>query len=339
MSVCVVGGGIAGALTAHALLQAGRDVQVLDAAEPGAATPASAGILFTGSDAPPDSLWAQLARQGHAAWPEFCAGIETEAGFERRGLLCVGANADAVARWASAQGWGCRWLTPQDCRVRFPQLVPPERDAAFFPEVAQVDPRRFIGAFRKRLEHAGVRWETARVRVVLHGAGQVLGVSDGARRWSAQQVVVAAGAWSARLLEDLPPPVSVRPRRGQIVAWSAVDAGDLPVILDGHHYLVARAGGGLLAGATDEEAGFDVGVTAAARAALTAFARRWCPELLAGAPSAQWAGLRPLGAVDGPTIGAHGAVRGVFLNTGHYRHGIVCAPAAADRLARQMCAA
>ena len=339
MSACVVGGGIAGALTAHALLQEGLSVQVLDAGEPGAATPASAGILFTVSDSPPDGIWAQLARQGRAAWPDLCAGIEAESGFERRGLLSVGTEADTVARWAGAQGWDCQRLTPQDCRTRFPQLAPPESDAAYFPDVAQIDPRQFIKIFRQRLEREGAGWKTARVHEVLHEAGQVRGVSDGDRTWQAEQVVVAAGAWSGSLLEGLEPPVSVRPRRGQIIAWPSVDAGELPVVLEGCNYLVARKRGGVLVGATDEEAGFDAGVTATARAELTAFARRWCPDLLAEEPQEQWSGLRPLGAADGPMAGAHGSVRGLFLNTGHYRHGIVCAPGAAERIARQMCAA
>ena len=80
-----------------------------------------------------------------------------------------------------------------------------------------------------------------------------------------------------------------------------MDAGNLPIILDDHHYLVARENGEMLAGATDEEVGFNTDVTEEAREELTGFARRWCPELLAAEPDEQRAGLRALeGIAHGP---------------------------------------
>ncbi len=332
MNTCVVGGGIIGALTAHALARKGFEVRVLDAERPGAATPASAGILFSIFDQTGEGAWASLARYGHAAYPELCSGIESETGFERRGLLIVGMESGRAAEWASAQGLGCETLSPSECRRRFPQLAVPERDVALLPEVAQIDPCRFIGTFRSRLRDEGVRWEVAQASRVLQDGNQVQGVSSGDQEWQAERVVIAAGAWSAELQEDagLEPPV--RPRRGQIVAWRSVEAGNLPIVLEGHRYLVARENGEVLAGATDEDVGFDAGVTGQAREELTGFARRWCPDLLAVEPDVQRAGLRPAGDASGPRIGAHDRIRGLFFNTGHYRYGIVCAPGAASQL-------
>ena len=333
MNTCVVGGGIIGALTAHALAQKGIEVQVLDAERPGAATPASAGILFSIFDPTGEGAWANLARYGHAAYPKLCAGIESEAGFERRGLLVVGMEAGQAAGWAKAQGLGCETLSPNECRRRFPQLAAPEHDVALLPEVAQVDPHRFMGAFRSRLQDAGVRWEAARVSGILQDGDQVQGVRSGEQEWQAGRVVIAAGAWSAELPEAAEPESPVRPRRGQIVAWRSAEAGNLPMVLDGHRYLVARANGEVLAGATDEDVGFDTDVTEQAREELTSFARRWCPDLLAAEPDAQRSGLRPAGGASGPRIGAHDRIRGLFFNTGHYRYGVVCAPGAASQLA------
>lgn len=333
MNTCVVGGGIIGALTAYALAQKGIPVQVLEAERPGAATPASAGILFPISNPDRDSVWANLARIGHATYPRLCAGIESETGFERRGLLVIGMGVGAAMDWAEAQGLKGETLSPRECRRRFPQLAAPGRDVGFLPDVAQVDPRRFMKAFRARLQSEGVLWETARVSGVLQDGDQVRGVSVGDREWPAGRVVIAAGAWSAELQGGAGSEPPVHPRRGQIVAWRSVGAGDLPIILEGHRYLVARENGEMLAGATDEDVGFDAGVTTQAKAELTDFARRWCPDLLAAEPDAQWAGLRPAGDAAGPRIGAHGRIRGLFFNTGHYRSGIVCAPGAAAKLA------
>lgn len=333
MNICVVGGGIIGALTAHALTRKGFEVQVLDAGRPGAATPASAGILFAIFDQGRDSAWARLARYGHAAYPELCAGSESEAGFERRGLLIVNMETGQAADWARSQGLACEVLNPNECRRRFPQLAAPKHDTTLLPEVAQIDPRRFIATLRSRLQGEGVRWEVAGVSEILQDQGQVRGVSSGDEEWLAERVVIAAGAWSAELQEDAEPEPPVRPRRGQIVAWRSVDAGNLPIVLDGHRYLVARENGEILAGATDEDVGFDAGVTEEAREELTNFARHWCPDLLSAEPDVQWAGLRPEGDASGPRIGAHDKIQGLFFNTGHYRHGVVCAPGAAAQLA------
>lgn len=333
MDTCVVGGGIIGALTAHALARKGFDVRVLDAGRPGAATPVSAGILFSIFDPTGDSAWASLARHGHAAYPKLCAGIESKTGFERRGLLVVGMEARQAGQWAKAHGLDCEILTSSECRRRFPQLAAPRRDVALMPGVAQIDPRRFMEAFRLRLQDDGVRWESARVSGILQGGGRVRGVSNGEQEWRAEQVVIAAGAWSTEFQQAAGSEPPIRPRRGQIVAWRSVDAGNLPIILDGRRYLVAREDGEVLAGATNEDVGFDANVTERARVELTDFARHWCPDLLATEPDAQRAGLRPEGEASGPRIGAHGKIRGLFFNTGHYRHGIVCAPGAAAQLA------
>ena len=334
MGACVVGGGIIGALTARALARKGEEVRVLDAARPGAATPASAGILFSIFDQTGDGAWASLARYGHAAYPNLCSGVESETGFERRGLLVVGMEADLAADWAKSQGLACEALTPDGCRRRFPQLAAPSHDVTLLPEVAQIDPRRFMETFRHRIQEEGVTWEAAEISGILRDGDRVRGVRDeDGREWEAERVVIAAGAWSSELGDSVESEAPIRPRRGQIVAWRSVEAEGLPIILEGHRYLVARENGEMLAGATDEDVGFDANVTERARVELTAFARRWYPDLLAVEPDSQRAGLRPQGDASGPRIGAHGNVRNLFFNTGHYRYGVVCAPGAAAKLA------
>jgi glycine oxidase len=83
----------------------------------------------------------------------------------------------------------------------------------------------------------------------------------------------------------------------------------------------------VLAGSTEENAGFIKVNTDAAIAELTAFARRFVTALEKAPVESTWAGLRP-GSADGfPTLGRHPDFGNLFLAGGHFRAGIQLSPA------------
>ena len=98
-------------------------------------------------------------------------------------------------------------------------------------------------------------------------------------------------------------------------------------------YLVPRMDGCVLAGSTEERVGYVREVTAGAVERLLSAACRLVPELASAPFSRAWAGLRP-GSPDGlPILGASG-VPGLWIAAGHFRNGILLAPATARLLAR-----
>jgi glycine oxidase len=126
------------------------------------------------------------------------------------------------------------------------------------------------------------------------------------------------------------PPVV--PIKGQMIALS-VPAGFVrrPTWVPGA-YLVPRDDGRLLVGATVESTGFDARVTASGIHELLHAALAGAPPLADFAVTETWAGLRP-GTPDGlPFLGLT-PLHGFFLATGHYRNGILLAPATARRVA------
>jgi glycine oxidase len=87
-----------------------------------------------------------------------------------------------------------------------------------------------------------------------------------------------------------------------------------------------------LIGATVEDAAFDVRVTARGVHGLLDAALRALPALRDLAVAETWAGLRP-GTPDGlPYLGAT-ALEGYVIASGHYRNGILLAPATALAIA------
>ena len=145
----------------------------------------------------------------------------------------------------------------------------------------------------------------------------------------AGRVLLAAGAGAARLGSR----VRVRPVKGQILRLAAPEGATLPirrVVRTPAVYLVPRADGELVVGATSEEAG-DRRVEAGAVQRLLEEAIHAVP----GVRDLEWgeaaAGLRPATADGLPALGAD--EDGLLWATGGYRHGVLMTPCAAEAIA------
>ena len=123
-------------------------------------------------------------------------------------------------------------------------------------------------------------------------------------------VVVAAGAWSGRLLEHLGVHAPTPPVKGQIVLLARDRRLLRRIVEHGKNYLVPRDDGRILIGATEEDAGFDTPADRPRRHAT--FSTRpcgLCPVLGEAVVEATWAGLRP-GSIDTkPYIGSRAGLR------------------------------
>jgi glycine oxidase len=94
-------------------------------------------------------------------------------------------------------------------------------------------------------------------------------------------------------------------------------------------YLIPRSDGRMLIGATIEDAGYDKRVDPETIQRLRQAALKLMPALSQARILEDWAGLRP-GTPDGlPILGAT-PVRGYYVATGHFRDGILLAPATAE---------
>ncbi len=97
-------------------------------------------------------------------------------------------------------------------------------------------------------------------------------------------------------------------------------------------YLVPRTDGELVVGATSEEQGFDTTITTWAVMDLLRDAWRILPGIAELELAETSAGLRPALRDHLPAIGAT-SVPGLFVATGHYRHGVLLSPVTAKLLA------
>ncbi|MFS8036491.1 glycine oxidase ThiO [Xanthobacter sp. AM11] len=339
--VAIVGGGVIGLALAWRLARAGCPVDLFDAGETGqGASRAAAGMLAACAEAEPgeEGLMA-LNRASQALWPQFAAEMEAQTGLavdlRTEGTLTIALTADDLARLKhlhalqTSLGLPVEWLGAAEVRRREPYLSPRLAGAVLTPEDHQVDNRKVAVALKAAALAAGARLHEhcPVTRVETQGA-RVRGVVAGGALHDADQVVLAAGAWSRGI--DISPaaPLPVRPIKGQMLALRMDPAAPIlsHVLWAPGAYLVPRRDGRLIIGATTEEKGFDTDLTAGGQLALLTNAWRALPTLEELSIVEQWVGFRPGSRDDAPILGPSAQVEGLVYATGHHRNGILLLP-------------
>jgi glycine oxidase len=342
--VIVVGAGLIGLAIAFELTERGASVRVFDRGAPGrAASWAGAGMLAPYTE-----------RVQNEALLAFCAASLSEySSFVRRALDAGGVDAqlslDGVlhaafdergaealrrqARALRARGVANEELDRGATLAEAPWLGAGVAGGLLVRSEGRVDNRRLGRALVAACVARGARVERDASVAVECDSRRVLGVRTGRGFVPARAVVNACGAWSAALpgvpASCLPP---VRPVKGQMLALAS------PAGLVRHAtwlpdaYLVPRDDGRLLVGATSEAAGFDERVTADGVHRLLAGVLAVAPALAGFTLTESWAGLRPATPDGLPFLGPT-PIEGLFLATGHYRNGILLAPATARAIA------
>ena len=340
--VLVIGVGAVGAACARALALAGARVTVVRRAEvPGEAWRAAAGMLAAQIEAGPEEPLFNLGVAGRAFYRREAEALKEATGIDiglsQGGILQVATTEEQVdlfkakVAWQRQQAEQADWLEPADVEESWPWLRP-GHGAFWAAEDGMVSPQRLVEALLAEATSHGARIIDDRVTGLWREDGRLLGAIGSRERHPADEVVVAAGAWSGRL-EHLPRPLSVEPVRGQLLAfpWPA-DAKSATVY--GNRCYLLRRGDEMVVGSTMEHAGFEVATSPEATATLLSRATELYPPLAAMTPTRQWSGLRPMTPDGIPIIGAEPRLKGLWYATGHGRNGILLAGITGELLAQ-----
>ena len=347
--VVVAGGGVIGTAIAWRAAAAGLDVVVVDPDLGDGATLVAAGMLAPVSE----SLFGEgaLLRLNLLAvgrFGSFAAELEEltgrRVGLRREGTLAIAydpGDQAALVRLTAfrrSAGLDAQELDSRACRALEPFLSPDVRGGVLFPGDWSVDNRRYAVALREAMRMVKARTIRDHVLEVRTRHGRAVGVRlAGGGEVDAAEVVVAAGCWTGSVA-GVPDGVraAVRPVKGQLLRLRHPDA--MPPVLT-HSvraivrgidvYLVPRADGELVVGATQEERGPDQTVTAGAVHDLLHDAMSVLPVTSELILAETCAGLRPGTPDNGPIVGRCGP-DGLLLATGHYRNGILMSPVTAD---------
>lgn len=310
--VRVLGAGIIGLSVADALGAAGHDVEVVDRSPGQGASFAAAGMLT-----PAGEVWHDapaLLGQHRASlrlWPEFAARLGVR--IEGNGTLLVGCDAGDVqqverhAELLRALGEQARLLTRAELRRLEPEVGPRVNGALALLGEPAVNPRAVLAALRARIP---VRAEPSTM------APEVTVVATGA---------VLPAPWQGLL----------RRVRGEILRLRLDDGPRHTLrgwVRGEPVYVVPRADGEVVVGATSEEHDVPAEVSAGGVLRLLQAARELAPALDRAVFVEATARDRPAAADNLPLVGPPpwpdpDAQQGqVVLAAGLHRHGVLLAP-------------
>jgi len=329
--ICIAGAGVIGLSLALELQHRGLRVAVLDQATPLAeASTAAAGMLAAEDPHNPPQLYA-LARLSLSLYPTLLDRLHVLSGLR----VPFQTHTTLQALLSGAQNRNSK-LTPAELAHLLPALVSGKHSFVLLDEQS-LDPRQLAAALLAAVHATNIDLRPNTRVLSTHSLDNAVEVHTSTGVLHAAQFVDCTGAWASttsRLTN-----IRIAPKKGQMFAVSLPPALPLDfVVRTPGIYIVPRTSGPnagrAIIGATIEDAGFNKTLHPSDIANLRYLAATLLPPL-AGAPQLEaWAGLRPATPDGLPLLGHLDDHPNHFLATGHYRDGILLAPATAHVMAQ-----
>jgi len=346
MKILIIGGGVIGLTIARELHKKGfSQITILERASIGKESSyAAAGMLAPQAETDKRDEFFHFCSESNSLYPQFARELfdETDVDIEldRSGTLYLAFTNEDVREirnrfeWQKNAGLEVEHLTARETRQAEPFVSPDVLESLFFPNDWQVENRKLLHALQKYCELYGIEIrENAEVKSLLIENNRVTGAETETEKFPAEKVVLATGAWTSLIKTGNFVLPRVTPIRGQMISFYTAKRIFSKVIYSPRGYIVPRADGRVLAGATVEDAGFDKSVNAQGIDFVREHALEIAPSLVNLEIQDTWAGLRPF-APDGlPVMGEFSEIENLSIATAHYRNGILLAPLTAKILA------
>jgi glycine oxidase len=320
----VIGAGIIGLSVALELRKRGQRVLVVEKGEPGREASWAAGGMLADCPLETPAELRDFAAASARMYPEFVRELEEESGL-KIDLRAVGTLlfSSEEHRWMEAAYPLLAPVSEREPALRIPGHAP----VCLYLKERCVDPRGLLEAAAAVVKKIGIALVSGQPVVALEIADlKVMGVRTDKETFAAGVVVNCAGAWAG---DVGPVGFPTHPVKGQMLSLAMADKNLLRhVVRTPDVYLIPRSDGRLVIGATSEEAGFDKQVVPETIENQRKAAVSVMPALADAPVMETWAGLRP-GTPDKLPILGVTSIAGYFVATGHYRDGILLAPATA----------
>jgi len=337
----VVGSGVIGMMTAQLLSQQGQKICLLEKGKCGSESSwAGGGILSPLYPWRYSTAVNTLATWSQQHYPEYLEKLKFDTGIDseclQSGLLIQNINDQKpeIKNWINNHKIQAEFVSAAESQNIEPLISQDTGDSLWLPAIRQVRNPRLVKALQQEIMNNKIKLhENCEVLGIVTKRNQFTAVKTSKGTIPAKNIVIASGAWSGGLfnkIDNSNVSVRVEPVRGQMMIIKTPINTLRRIILKNGHYLIPRNDGRILVGSTIEHVGFDKRTTEQARQDLITAAIAIVPVLSDFFVEYHWAGLRPGTSQGIPYICKHPSISGIYLNSGHYRNGIVLALASAQ---------
>ena len=353
--IIIVGCGIVGATIAYELsLIPQLDVTVIEQKTPASgSTGAALGVLMgVISGKKKGRAWKYRdysLRRYETLIPEIEAKTGLKIPVNHQGIVKLLFSDDNLAKWHQLQqirqsnGWQLEIWDRKDLNIKCPQIQDQRIIAAVYsPQDRQINPQILTETLVSAATKNGVEFKFGVTVNQLLSSKQeeyCQGIITSQGHWDTDWLIIAAGLGSTPLTASVRQKLDLRPVLGQAIRLRVNkilgQAEFQPVITGNDVHIVPQANQEYWLGATVEfpdEIG-TVTVKSELLEQVIADAISFCPALQDATIIESWSGKRPRPQGQAaPVIGKLAGYANVLLATGHYRNGVLLAPATAKEI-------
>jgi glycine/D-amino acid oxidase-like deaminating enzyme len=320
--VLIVGAGIIGASLAWHLSRDGAQATVITANPPGGLATANSWAWINASWGNPESYF-RFRSESMERWKRLAQEVP-QLGLNRCGSLTYDLDEAALRRFVSehaAWGYPIRLVEQAEIGRLEPGLRTPPELSAFAEAEAVVEP---VLATHALLADAGVRVLASEVHGICVHSGRVTGVMTGEGPIAADEVIIAAGAQSARLMATAGVVIDLQTPGGVLVHTEILPPVLSRLVVSPRIHMRQTAEGRIVGGTDFGGSPMEAGPDRIADEMMTMIR-----QMVSGAEKVEMQrysiGYRPTPADGFPIIGRPSGIAGLYLTVMH--SGITNAPA------------
>ncbi|MGG3573283.1 glycine oxidase ThiO [Bacillus gobiensis] len=329
----IIGGGIIGLSTAYHLAKKNVKVALFESGKVGKkASQAAAGMLGAHAELEKPGVFFDFARASQSRYPTLAEEVKEISGIDMNlktgGILKLAYSKEDIESGNQMNRLdSVVWKSKEEALAMEPSISESILGASFIEDDIQVEPTKVCKAFAKSARLLGADIYEYTPITAIDTDSAAITIKSQNETFSADQLIVASGVWSGHFFQQLGLEKKLYPVKGECLSVWNEDIALERTLYHEHCYIVPRKNGRLVIGATMKPGDWDEEPTLGGIEAVIKKAASMLPAVTRMKIDTFWAGLRPETEDSTPYIGKHPNDNRILFAAGHYRNGILLAPA------------